>query len=501
MSLPFGGTEGARAGSASARHDHPFWGDAWILLGLAIYVGFRILYFWKVASAQPLFGDEGFYYANAGIVVRVAHHLLTGRLTAGLGQAAQLVDRGWFLPGPSVVLAPVCAVTSSLPLARAYVGLLSSLWFLVGVRRLSVLFGLVPARIALLVVAIFPYHAAFTFRFWGDLLAAHGLVYLLTLLVDVQREAAQGKTDRSGPIRAGATILSILYLRPSLILLVPAILLFLFLFQLQAGTALQAAKRATPASVMILAIVAAGLSPWSYAVSRKFGGLFITSTSVDLNIIYAFGSRTWRPDNVDQQNPWVFIFQRIEAKAASSGKPFAAASREWRDAVIGSLTFRDYAAVVRGNLHLFFLRENDFLERFASRDPETRGRAREFDAFHRAIMTGNRVLWRAALPIAMLLLLLPWRLTGPGWWLGLYFRAGFCCIAAQAFVSDSGPRYYVILIPLVAATLGVAASAPGSSRRLGAPLRRHGTAFRCLEWTMPAAIALALAAVLVLGYL
>jgi len=82
----------------------------------------------------------------------------------------------------------------------------NSLLFLLGVRRLAALFGPVPNRITLVSVAVFPYQAAFSFRSWGDLIAGHGVLYLLILLVETQREIHRsGKADRSRLILIGAT--------------------------------------------------------------------------------------------------------------------------------------------------------------------------------------------------------------------------------------------------------------------------------------------------------
>jgi hypothetical protein len=399
----------------------PFWRDSWILAGLLLFSAFRVLYYFEVASTLPLLGDEGGYYQNASVVLRIVQLVVSGHVASGFALAASLVDRGWFLPGMSIVLVPVRVISESVPVARVYVGVLNSLLFVLCCRRLARLYGIVPTRIAVACVAVFPYHAAFSFTFWGDLIAGHGLLFLLIVFAETQRDTQRSRdTDRARPILMGATILTLIYVRPSLTLLVPASLLFLLLINLQVSTCLQAVWRTTAAGAAIAAIVALGVLPWSHLVSKKFGGLFITTTSVDLNIIYAFGSRSWQSTIAPGDNPWVFIFNVIQEKAKSTGKTFGAVSKEWRNDVIGSLTLRNYAAVVRNNLLLFFLNERDFLERFASPDFRTRGKVADFDAFNRFIIVVNSVLWRIGLPVFVVALLLPWRLVGPGWWLGLF---------------------------------------------------------------------------------
>ncbi len=262
-----------------------FWRDGVILGGLFLFVAFRVLYYWRVASTLPQLGDEGFYYQNASVILGVVQRLLSGQVTSGFALAEQLVDRGWFLPGMSVVLAPVCAITNSVPLARMYVAALNSVLFVLCARRLALLYGMMPARIALAFVAVFPYHAAFSFAFWGDLIAAHGVLYLLTILVEIQREIQRrGTVGRSRLVLTGVMILVLIYIRPNLILLVPASVLGLFLFYLQFWPSAQAFWRSGSGGALVAAIVALGLSPWSYSVSKKFGGLVITTTTVDVNV-------------------------------------------------------------------------------------------------------------------------------------------------------------------------------------------------------------------------
>ena len=382
----------------SERRRVAFWSDPWILGGLSTFIAFRILYFFLVASTAPLLGDEWFYYPRASLVGTIAHDILSGDVASGLALVDQLVDRGWFLPGMSIVLAPLRAVTDSLLLARVYIGVLNGALFLLCVRRLAGMFGIVPARIALALVAVFPYHAAFSFRFWGDLLAGHGVLYLLLLLADTQQQIRRNaKADLSRLVVIGTTIVALIYVRASLTLLMPATLLFLFLFHLERCAVLQALRRSVAAGVVIVTLVALGLAPWSYGVSKKFGGLFITTTSLDLNIIYAFGPNTWKPHIVAGQNPWVFIHDLTAEKAATTGRTYGAALREWRSEVISGLTPRDYAAAVRTNLRLFFINDRDFLERFASPEFETRGKARELDFFNQSVIVLNSVLWKAGL--------------------------------------------------------------------------------------------------------
>lgn len=473
-----------------------FWRDRWIAVGLCLFAALRLTYFVQVSASLPLLGDEGFYFHHASTVAAVAGALLSGDTAGAAALAHQLVDRGWFLPGMSIVLAPMRAVTASVPSARLYIGAVNAVLLWWGVRRLAGLYGLAAARLAVGIVTVLPAHAAFSFTFWGETVAGHGLLHLLITLARTQRDMAGGA--RLHPSRLAALaglIVGLIYVRPGLILLVPATGVWLFLFALPGAPIGAALRRSTFAAAAIVAMVAAGLAPWTYYASSTFGGLFITTTTVNLNIVEVFGGDSWREDLRPGDNAWIFLFEQIQREAAETGSTFATQLQRRRNEAIARLTWPGYAAVVRQNLHAFFLAHSEFLERFGSPDFATRGKAQVQGPFNRAVIAVNDVAWRLALTMAVLLLLAPWRLAGAGWWLGALYRGAFCAVASQPYLSHASGRYYVMLIPLVAASVGVAVITFRTPHATAVSWRPHDTLFRTIEWAMPAAIAALVAAV------
>ncbi len=195
----------------------------------------------------------------------------------------------------------------------------------------------------------------------------------------------------------------------------------------------------------------------------------------------------------------MFIFDRIHEKSVSTGKTFATVSKEWRNDITGTLTLETYAALVRRNLKAYFLDEGHFLNRFAF---PPQGTSAELDRFNRFIIGLNSALWRIGLPFFVLVLLVPWRLAGAGWWLGLLYRLTFCCFVLQAFLSRTGGRYYIGLVPVLAASTGIAPSVildsiAGAGRRRACGPRQNEALFRFVEWAMPITIGVVLAIIFV----
>ena len=135
----------------------------------------------------------------------------------------------------------------------------------------------------------------------------------------------------------------------------------------------------------------------------------------------------------------------------------------------------------------FFLEDQDYLERIVAPNYEVAGKPSSFGTFASVILAVNRLWWRAALAAAVVMLVWPWRLSGRGVWLGLLYRVSFCCVAAQPMLSFSNGRYYILIVPIVAASVGIASGAAVLDEP-ASDAESSQSWVRWLQWGLPTTI-------------
>lgn len=259
---------------------------------LIAHVVLKVALFPRALNA-PLIGDEAQYVDGAKALANMLRDL-GGLRSPDSGELSRsLVGSGWFMPGMSVVMAPLFLLVphAGLGLLRAYLGVFSTLLLLVAVRSARRTFG-DKAAIALMVFpGLVPMWLLFSYASWGDLPAGLVVVMLVAETVRLFRGYLQGEAPqwRAG-VRFGLLGIITLYLRsstkPLLIgLLVLAVLgLVVFLRGRDRGRALLAAAAGT-------AVFIAVLVPWSVAASLTLDSKVITTTTVSTSLANTFGDR------------------------------------------------------------------------------------------------------------------------------------------------------------------------------------------------------------------
>jgi hypothetical protein len=355
---------------------------------------------------------------------------------------SQIVDEGWFMPGMSILLAPLTLITdpvlckeiqniqiladdpSKVPsvcvqdpfpahfvlIARFYLGVLNFAAVATILRYLQKAFGPRGPLIYMLCGLALPYYWMFSFMIWGDLIAAHLLLCLLLFVFD--RIGSPMKANSHGlgsAVWIGAALGGITYLRGFYYMFAPlfAALFFLGLpphrpLRVRIGIA---ALRSS-GFVLALAVV---LAPWTAAVTWHHG-FHLTTTSTPPSRIILLGNS----DKV-----------RIAA-----------------------------------NIRRFFF-EDDFPYRFARiSEPSVGYPPREWrrSAFDILICV-NYWGWRALLAIGTILLLTPIAFNTSNLFLSTIFKYVVVLYSTHPFMVLAHSRYYVEYLPFIAAALAAVATA------------------------------------------
>jgi hypothetical protein len=243
------------------------------------------------------------------------------------------------------------------------------------------------------------------------------------------------------------------YVRPSYIVLLPVVVLLVVFDRLNGEVQPRPALGQAAVSIVVLAVVfAAVLAPWSVALSRKAGGTFLTTTSIDLGVIVTFGSEPAVPDDpsANQYHGW---YARLTREAAAQGITYGEALRAQRDRVLDELTLSRYLGTVGSNIDAYFLRPNQFLDRFGDLAEQRHPGAVASSVL--GVLAGvNRVLWPLLLlaaGVAMVAVVDP---RAGHWPVTVGAKLGIAALSIQPFLVGAHGRYHVGMIPLLVVLLG-----------------------------------------------
>ncbi len=345
---------GIRAAAGKASKAPPAQRAGWLLAAGSLAGGVLIL---LAMRATEMTGDEVLYAANARAL---------GRWLAGDGASAgavfaEIAGRGWFMPGMALLGAPLFAVLPDAPnwLAFAWIGAVNGVLLAALLHLIAPIIGARYSRLFLLFPALAPLWLVGAISFLPDLPAGLLLTIAMTLAFRIGLSLLSGGRPQWRLI-AGlqACLLAALYLRGPV--LIAATGLNLILLALALSLPQQRCMAARIAAGMLM--LAAGLAPWSIAVSRHFEAPVVTTTNFPLVIADGFGERDricFGPckDGVDIIPAWEFA----ETHARAAGVHPFAVQRAMMSFALEGIGPRDYLVKVRDNFGRFLFAPANWL--------------------------------------------------------------------------------------------------------------------------------------------
>lgn len=443
----------------------------WLFLAIVVLRA----YVYLGVAGDELVGDEAYYLDSGRALSNLVRDLVWLRSpdTAELDRI--VVGSGWFMPGMSVVLAPLYLVVpgASIAVARGYLAVVTTLLLLVTARRVRRTFGNGPAGALLVYPGLVPTYAAFAAAGWGD--SAAGLVAVLVICRAVDSVRAV-REHRPVPwyrgLGLGALAIVAVYFRSSVSLLVVGVLGVTFV------VSLLLAHRAERGRV-VLSYVAAGLAflallaPWSIGASAALDGRVVTTVSVPTVRANTFGDR----DRVcfgecdTGTSIWFSPLRYSREQARAAGVSEVEIADEMSAYARQDVTPSSYAHDVVINTGRYFGQP----ARFA-------GLLSADDAPVGIVLLSEVVTSALFYPATLVLLVLLGARTRRRFDHQLQLvllKVGVLALMAQPFVHIAGPRYWTSMAPLLA--LGAALLwAVRRDRRSGVPVER-GPASRLLD--------------------
>jgi hypothetical protein len=438
-----------------------------VLLNLAL----RVVMAHKALPAA-LDGDEVSYATGARVLADSARALLQGGEVPTDELQARLVGNGWFMPGMSLLLAPIFLLdpTAGDATVRVYLGVLSTTVFLAVVAVVARTLGLRTAAVLLVVPGLIPMWALFGLSAWGDAWA--GLVILATvplIVVMWRRLDSEGVVRLRDAALLGLALVVALYLRSSTLPLVAAVLVLLVVVVLLRARG-RALARSLAACAVATAVVVALLAPWSVHMSRTFGERVTTTTTMSLSVAYAFGDREelcFGP--CPEGNVWTTMARYARSVGEQTGVNPLEVRRQMRDYAMRDVTPSDYAAGVLDNFTRYALSPASYDHVFR---PEVEGLEKTPEAApDRLNIALTRWTYFVALGVAAVAIVAARRVRTDVQVMVITASGLLALLMSQPFVHVSSGRYWPVFVPLA----GIAIAgllAPADPSRSSTVLRR-----------------------------
>jgi hypothetical protein len=430
----------------------PSWPTIGILALVIAHLVLKVVVM-PMALPAPLYGDQTAYADGGRVIANAVRDVVHG---AGLPTAdleGHVVARGWFMPGMSLLLAPLFLLdpTAGTFTIRVYLGILSSVLFLAGVWAVSRTVGRRYAAVLLVIPGLIPMWVLFGFSAWGDAWAGMVILLMVPLLVRMWR-----RLDDGGGVRVrdaallGLALISILYLRSSALPLVAAVLVLAVVAVLCRARG-RRLVRSLAACAVAGAVVVALLAPWSIAASRTLDDRVTTTTTMPISLAYTFGdgkNMCFGPCPPGSQWPGMVNYSMTVAD--QTGLTALEVQRQMRDWALRDLTPASYATQVLENFKRYVVKPAAYESRFR---PEDQVGPTALDRF---VVVATSVTYFAGLALAVLgtvaVAIRPIRRDRQV--VALLASLLAATLMSQPFVHVSTGRYWPVFAPL----LGLAAA-------------------------------------------
>lgn len=416
-----------------------------LVLALCFTAVSRLIVFLRFTRHVALSGDEKNYWRGAQHVLDIV------QVSDGSARDALngLLDRGWFMPGVSILLAPVRAFTDDPSAARLWIGIVNYVLFALIVYLVAHRFGVTAGWCYWTFGTFMPLMVLFSFSLWGETLAS-SLTVLITYAACVEAGRAFGWRSSWRWLLIGAGLAALIYIRPNMILLSPVIVIAIILTNMDgSGWRRLLGQIWRPVVVVGVATLLLVL-PWSVLLSAHKDGLYLTTTSIELGQIVGFGD----PDDVDEVaqggNPWFAWDNHIQATAEREGIAYAEALTRERKSVMSSVTIEEYLQRSRGHFDVMLFAPNGFIDRFFNvyEGPTDRGSVNALGP-RDLVGTVQVLFWAVLLIVATIDLLVFGPTAKDRLWEHVILKLAMMTMLVQPLLYPASARYHMALLAIV----------------------------------------------------
>jgi len=329
-----------------------------------------VLVYWFYGSQyflNGLVGDEPYYYGQIARFKAILTHLFSGDFARIAPVWDRIVGNGWFIPALSLFLSPFYYVFREPDHFRVILFLANIGLHLYILYKIARFFGLKAMLIFHFASLAFPLYPLFMGALVGEGLASKLALVLLIRLYEVHRESEPMTVRQAFGI--GLLLVLVVYFRQNLIVLCPMVIAIQVLDHLGKSRRwdIGALGSAVAKSAVITLTFLILFLPWSYTLSKKFGGPFLTTTSLHISYIWKYATPDFERERFpegrhpNQYHAWMNYYTKL---AEQSGRSFYTLVDEDKAVLkpqVAPGTVKNY---LRHRAKRNFLVPNTFVERF-----------------------------------------------------------------------------------------------------------------------------------------
>jgi hypothetical protein len=474
----------------------------WLLVG---HVVLKLLIY-PLAMHAPAYNDEQQYYDGARAISNLLRDVFAFESPDGAELERNVVGSGWFMPGMSIVMAPLFVVFPDAgdPLCRAYLGLANLLLLLWAIRSVRKRLG--PGYAALLAAfpALLPGWVFMSFTSYGDPPSGLVLVVVVAHVVDMLRRFRAGESPSlKEALQLGLLATAVLYLRSStsIVLAALGVVTLLSALVLLRG---RARWRALGAAALAATVFLVLLAPWSVAASRALDTRVLTTTTVPVSLANTFGDRAelcfgrCDPDSA----LWFKPLRYAREVGRATGTSEVEVEKQMSDYALRDLDRRDYARQAWWNIGSYFFIPANFVRHLVP--PDGRGTVGLVGQW--ALLGATYVYYLPFLLAMLMSMVTIQRRSLEAQILDTLTKIALLALFVQPFVHIAGSRYWTTAGPLFMIAAAGFVRETSLRRSQQAPVREQleGTDAALSRWLKPIQVALAGvfgAVVVVLGLL
>lgn len=426
-----------------------------VLLGWLVvaHVLLKVALFPVVMSAPP-HGDEQAYLNGSMALSNAIRDLFSFTSPDRAELDRNVVASGWFMPGMSIVVAPLYVVfpDAGPALVRGYCGLVTLVLHLAVLRGVVRVLGHRWAVALAVFPGLVPMWVYFGYGAWGDLNAGLVLLLVVLRLVEMFRTLRRGQapTVRDGLVLGLLSVVT-LYLRSSTSVLLAGlgvVALGAAVVLLRGAPRWRAVGSAAVAGVVFLVL----LAPWSVYASQVLDARVLTTTTVATSKANTFGDRDqvcFGPCDPDS-TLWFRPLRYAREVGRATGASEVEALKEMSAYARRDVTAAGYLDQVSHNLAAYSLQPAVFVDHVVPEDE--RGTAGTVAAWTVKVTTW--LVYFPALLIVVAAMVTVARRSLEGRLVDVLVKLCLGALLVQPFVHVAGGRYWTTAAPF----LGLAAA-------------------------------------------
>ena len=329
-----------------------------------------IVIYWFYGSQfffNGLIDDEHYYYRQIGRFNTILTHFIQG----DFGEIPPIWDRivgnGWFIPGISLLLSPFYYFVQESGYFRVILFLVNLGLHLYILYKLARLLGMKTMLIFHFTSLLFPIYPIFMGAITGEGLASMLTLILLIRLYEISREKELMSMRQA--ISIGVLLTLVVYFRQNLIVICPMVIAIQVLDHLGKSRPLNlgAIRSATAKSAVITLTFLILFLPWSYNLSKKFGGPYLTTTSQQLAYIWKFATPDFERERFpegrhpNQYHAWMEYYSTLAKQTGEAFYDLVARDKAVLKPDVPPEQAKNY---LQNRAKRNFLKPNSFVERF-----------------------------------------------------------------------------------------------------------------------------------------